>query len=151
MAIRKRMKISGELHAAWLFQLQDPDRRLRRKPSFLIRVVKYWNRLPTSHFQRQLDLAWEKLFKLGRHAWFALRCLFTNSRNSAFTVGFWNIVLKATSKRTEELRTGKWKVDYMENCGSETPQPANKFKMAANGWNYRRPNYPLMWPRIVLS
>ncbi len=39
----------------------------------------------------------------------------------------------------------------MEHCGSETPQPANKFKMAADGWNYRRPNYPLMWPRMVMS
>ncbi len=48
---------------------QGPSRRLRRKSSFSIRVVKYWNRLPTSivtappinSFKRQLDSAWDEL------------------------------------------------------------------------------------------
>ncbi len=50
--------------------MQGPSRRLRRKPSFSTRVVKYWNRLPTpieialsvNSFKRQLDSAWEELF-----------------------------------------------------------------------------------------
>ncbi len=50
--------------------LQGPYRRLRRKLSFSIRLVKYWNRLPTSTAiapsvnacKRQLDSAWEELF-----------------------------------------------------------------------------------------
>ncbi len=31
---------------------------------------------------------------------------------------------------TEELRMGQCKGSYIEHCGSGTPQPANKFKMA---------------------
>ncbi len=50
--------------------LQAPSRSLRRKSSYSIRVVKYWNRLPApivtapsvNSFKRQLDSAWDKLF-----------------------------------------------------------------------------------------
>ncbi len=38
------------------------------------------------------------VLKLGRHEWFALRRLITNSRISAFTGGFWNCFLKETSQ-----------------------------------------------------
>ncbi len=58
--------------------LQGPSRRLRRKPSISVRVVKYWNRLPTSivstpsvnSFKRQLDLAWGEL--LAEVPWFTV-------------------------------------------------------------------------------
>ncbi len=50
--------------------LQGPSRRIRRKSSFSILVVKFWNRLPISiatspsinSFKRQLDSAWKDLF-----------------------------------------------------------------------------------------
>ncbi len=45
-------------------------------------------------------------FKLGRHEWFVLKRLITNSRSSAFTGGFWNCFLKEPSqvdKRTKNL------------------------------------------------
>ncbi len=37
-------------------------------------------------------------FKLGRHEWFALQRLITNSRNSALSRGLWNRSLKETSQ-----------------------------------------------------
>ncbi len=45
------------------------------------------------------------------------------------------VLLKPSSYRkphkwTEELRIGQWNGYYMEHCGSGTPQPVNKFKMA---------------------
>ncbi len=42
-------------------------------------------------------------FKLGRHEWFALRRLITNSGSSAFTGGCWNCFLKETSQN--DVRT----------------------------------------------
>ncbi len=45
--------------------------------------------------------------------------------------GFSEILfLKKPHKRTEEIRIGQWKDYFMEHCGSGTPRPANKFKMA---------------------
>ncbi len=45
-----------------------------------------------------LSLVFGAAFKLGRHEWFVLRRLITNSRNSAFTRGFCNLFLKETSQ-----------------------------------------------------
>ncbi len=47
--------------------LLGPSQRKRRTSSFLTRVVKYWNRLPTpisteKYFKSQLVSAWEELF-----------------------------------------------------------------------------------------
>ncbi len=68
-------------------------------------------------------------FELGRHEWFALRRLITNSRSSAFTGSFPNLFLKEISQ--EDGRNKNWTMQLdMEHWGSGTPQPANKFKMA---------------------
>ncbi len=56
---------------------------------------------PPNRWQGSTNLKeydWGAPFKLGRHEWFALRRLITNSRNSAFTGSFWKRFLKETSK-----------------------------------------------------
>ncbi len=45
-------------------------------------------------------------FELGRHEWFPLRRLITNSRSSAYTGVFWNRFLKETSQ--QDGRTKNW-------------------------------------------
>ncbi len=56
-----------------------------------------------------------------------------NHKSKTFCIhrGFSEIVfLKKPHNRTAKIRIGQWKGYYMEHCGSRTPQPANKFKMA---------------------
>ncbi len=86
---------------------------------------------------------------LHRHEWFALRRLITNSRNSAFTGGFWYSFLKETSQL--DGRTKDWisKGYSMDHCGKETLRRATDKPISR--WPTAQPNHPLMWPSIVLS
>ncbi len=99
----------------------------------------------------KVSLFFGATFKLCCHKSLALRRLITKSRNSAFTEGFWNCFLKETSQVDGRTKNKIMKSHYMEHCGSGTPQPPNKLKMAADGWNYRWSTCLLMWPKIVLS
>ncbi len=58
--------------------------------------------------------------ELGRHEWFALRRLITNSGVSE------TVFFKVPHKWTEKRRTGY----SMDHCGTETLQPTSQFKMA---------------------
>ncbi len=53
------------------------------------------------------------------------------------------VFLKKPHKRTEEIRIAQCKGFYMEHCGSGTPQPANKFKMAGRWMKLQQTQLPL--------
>ncbi len=83
-------------------------------------------------------------FDLGRHEWFALRRLITNSRSSVLP-GFFAIVF-LSKLHTAEIRIWKWKV-YTE--AQELPNQRTNSNWPNDGWNSKRPNNSLMWLTTV--
>ncbi len=114
----------------------QPEKLLHHLRNYSMKMAPRWRSPPKAqgknwytHFNTKSALNWiGEAFNLGRHVWFALRRLITNSRNSAFTGGFCNHFLKETTQ--VDRRTKNWTMKMLLH---ETPQRVSKFKMA-NQW-----------------